>query len=276
MSRLSLLLLTITVARVLALATQAPFTIAHAPMECPLDSVASCTNSTPIDNLCCFESPGGLLLQTQFWDSDPPKGPVDSWTIHSLWPDNCDLTYASNCDPSRAYKNISGLLSSQGARNTLDYMNEAISGRFTYSWADHDHEWSKHGTCYRLVCFIFTLKTTCLPKGSPDGAEAVAYFRAVVDLFKTLPTYQWLLKHNILPSVTTSYTLEQLQAALRAETGFTPALYCKGSGVATRLSSIGWYFLLRGSLMGGELIFVDAPERGRCPNAGIKYPLKVY
>jgi hypothetical protein len=33
----------------------------------------------------CFNYPGGQLLQTQFWDTAPATGPVDSWTVHGLW-----------------------------------------------------------------------------------------------------------------------------------------------------------------------------------------------
>lgn len=45
----------------------------------------SCHNSTVVENLCCFNAPGGQLLQTQFWDTHPVTGPVDSWTLHGLW-----------------------------------------------------------------------------------------------------------------------------------------------------------------------------------------------
>jgi ribonuclease T2 len=48
------------------------------------------------------------------------------------------------------------------------------------------NEWASHGTCYS------TLKPSCLPTGSPRGSEAVLYFKAVVELFKQLPTYDWL------------------------------------------------------------------------------------
>jgi len=58
--------------------------------NCPADLPFSCHNTTAIDNTCCFESPGGLILQTQFWDTNPASGPNNSWTIHGLWPDNCD------------------------------------------------------------------------------------------------------------------------------------------------------------------------------------------
>lgn len=45
----------------------------------------SCHNNTAVENLCCFNYPGGQMLQTQFWDADPPTGPSDSWTLHGLW-----------------------------------------------------------------------------------------------------------------------------------------------------------------------------------------------
>ncbi|KAG5735221.1 hypothetical protein E4T56_gene13699, partial [Termitomyces sp. T112] len=54
---------------------------------CSTTGAASCHNTSAVSNLCCFESPGGLLLQTQFWDTDPSTGPTNSWTIHGLWPD---------------------------------------------------------------------------------------------------------------------------------------------------------------------------------------------
>lgn len=45
----------------------------------------SCHNTTAVTDFCCFNSPGGQMLQTQFWDAHPTTGPVDSWTIHGLW-----------------------------------------------------------------------------------------------------------------------------------------------------------------------------------------------
>jgi hypothetical protein len=83
---------------------------------CPISGPASCHNSTVEENLCCFESPGvgafisvplvHTLISTpgsspasagktvcrpitvlgitsaQFWDTNPPTGPADHWTIH--------------------------------------------------------------------------------------------------------------------------------------------------------------------------------------------------
>ena len=53
------------------------------PPSCP-NAQLSCHNTTVQTNLCCFNAPGGQLLQTQFWDSNPATGPADSWTIHGL------------------------------------------------------------------------------------------------------------------------------------------------------------------------------------------------
>jgi ribonuclease T2 len=51
---------------------------------CP-NAQLSCHNSTAVADLCCFNAPGGQILQTQFWDTAPATGPNDSWTIHGLW-----------------------------------------------------------------------------------------------------------------------------------------------------------------------------------------------
>ena len=59
-------------------------------------SIFSCENTTIINNSCCSPTPGGLVLQTQFWDTytgyeaEGQALPEGSWTIHGLWPDNCD------------------------------------------------------------------------------------------------------------------------------------------------------------------------------------------
>lgn len=55
------------------------------PESCPNPLGLSCHNTTAVANLCCFNAPGGQLLQTQFWDTAPATGPDDSWTLHGLW-----------------------------------------------------------------------------------------------------------------------------------------------------------------------------------------------
>lgn len=34
----------------------------------------SCQNTTVVSDLCCFNAPGGQMLQTQFWDTSPSTG----------------------------------------------------------------------------------------------------------------------------------------------------------------------------------------------------------
>ncbi|KAN0133303.1 Ribonuclease T2-like protein [Lactarius tabidus] len=231
---------------------------------CGLDWPVSCSANPPPSDLCCYESPGGLLLQTQFWDTNPSTGPSNSWTIHGLWPDNCDGSFSEFCDPSREYTNITGLLTSQGAGSTLSFMNEYWISNSESNEAFWEHEWAAHGTCYS------TLEPSCLPSGSPKGAEAVAFFEQVVALFQALPTYNWLSSQGITPSTTKTHTLSQLNSALKAASGFTPALGCSGSTI----NSISWYFHLQGSLLDGEFMPIDTPIASTCPSSGLKYPPK--
>lgn len=119
---------------------------------CSSDSPLSC--QTDNEASCCFNSPGGSLLQTQFWDYDPSDGPTDSWTIHGLWPDNCDGTYQEYCDDSREYSNITSILEAQNRTELLSYMKEYWPD---YEGADEDesfweHEWNKHGMSGH-ICF---------------------------------------------------------------------------------------------------------------------------
>lgn len=52
--------------------------------SCGLGGSLSCHNTTVQPDLCCFNAPGGLILQTQFWDTNPPTGGNENWTIHGL------------------------------------------------------------------------------------------------------------------------------------------------------------------------------------------------
>ncbi|KAL0581066.1 hypothetical protein V5O48_000959 [Marasmius crinis-equi] len=178
---------------------------------------------------------------------------------------SCDGTFKENCDPSRAYTDIPSLLTSQGASDTLSFIQEFwrnINGDDEELW---EHEWSTHGTCMN------TLEPSCLPQGSPRGAEAVAFFKTVVKLFKTLPTYTWLASQGITPSSTATYTLAQLTSALTtASGGFAPALQCSGNN----LNAISWFFNLRGSIIDGTFEPIRAAASSTCPATGIKYPLK--
>ncbi|KAF8910107.1 ribonuclease [Gymnopilus junonius] len=232
---------------------------------CSTSGAASCHNTSSVSNLCCFESPGGLLLQTQFWDTNPSTGPVNSWTIHVTVSEcSCDTTFSENCDSSRDYTGISTLLQNNGATDTLNFMNQFWISNDESAEAFWEHEWSTHGTCYS------TLRPTCLPSGSTKGLEAVIFFENVVKLFQTLPTFTWLENEGITPTTSKTFTLSQLTSALKSQSGFTPMLTCDSS----TLSQIAWYFNLKGSLIDGIFVPIDSPESSDCPSSGIMYPPK--
>ncbi|KAH8814586.1 ribonuclease T2-like protein [Flagelloscypha sp. PMI_526] len=205
---------------------------------------------------CCFEAPGGLLMQTQLWDADTDNGPEDSWTIHGLWPDNCDGTFDKSCDPHRAYKHISSLLSNAGASDTLDFMEncwKSSTGHHEQFW---EHEWSKHGTC------MSTFSADCF--SGDKGSEAVAFFETVVSLFKTLPTYDFLKAEGIEPRHE-PYEYSKVKAALsRAVGGIEVQVLCNGD----ELSSVAYYFNLIGSPINGEWVHVNAVDKSESTEEG--------
>ncbi|KFY97094.1 hypothetical protein V498_02276 [Pseudogymnoascus sp. VKM F-4517 (FW-2822)] len=243
--------------------TSSSSTFPPAPMSCSNPQL-SCHNTTVQADLCCFNAPGGQLLLTQFWDTDPSTGPADAWTIHGLWPDHCDGTYDANCDPSREYSNITAILNSFGKTDLLTYMDT--------NWKDYqsddesfwEHEWNKHGTC------ISTLDTTCYDDYKPQ-TEVADYFEKTVELNKGLNSYKILADAGITPSATATYTLAQIQDALKAFHGFVPTVGCK-NGV---FQEIWYHYNVRGSLQTGEFV-PSAPDgtKSTCPTTGIKYLVK--
>lgn len=53
--------------------------------SCPIDAPLSCQDTSNVEDTCCFNHPGGLVMLTEFWNTAPATGPEDSWTIHGLW-----------------------------------------------------------------------------------------------------------------------------------------------------------------------------------------------
>jgi ribonuclease T2 len=185
-----------------------------------------------------------MCNKTQFWDANPATGPSDSWTIHGLWPDHCDGTYDANCDPSRAYTNISSILTAAGASSVLSYMNtywKDVNGNDESFW---DHEWEKHGTC------ISTLQPSCYTNYAMQE-EVVDYFTTTVNLFKTLPSYTWLSNAGIVPSTSATYTSAAIMAALKTPRGVDVVIQCKNTN---ELDEIWYFYDVQGSVQTGTFI----------------------
>ncbi|KZZ91748.1 Ribonuclease Trv [Moelleriella libera RCEF 2490] len=159
------------------------------------------------------------------------------------------------CDSKRAYTGIGNILSEAGATNTLAYMKKY--------WKDYKgdderfwrHEWGKHGTC------ISTLSPSCYHRYQAKQ-EVVDFFQKTVELFRRLPTYQWLAEAGITPSNTKTYSLSQIQRVLTRRHGAEVTLNCKGKA----LKEVWYHYNVKGSLQTGRFIATQPDgTKGRCP-----------
>nr|BAK40275.1 ribonuclease T2 [Agrocybe cylindracea]BAK40276.1 ribonuclease T2 [Agrocybe cylindracea] len=222
-------------------------------------SFFSCENTTVIQNTCCSPTPGGLVLQTQFWDTytgfekQGQKLPKNSWTIHGLWPDNCDGSYESYCDLSRQYDpkpspaqlpdgtvvppytgpGIDTFIKEFGREDLLEYMNHYWVSQGSPNADFWGHEFSKHATC------TSTFDIACYGPGYRKNQDVVNYFDAAIRAFHQYPTFDMLAAAGIVPSNATAYTLTQFQTAIESQTGGIPYFGCSNNG--TVLTEV-WYF----------------------------------
>lgn len=232
------------------------------PSSCPVNLPFSCSNTSVVSDLCCFEHPGGVVLQTQFWDYNPAIGPSDLWTLHGLWPDNCDGSFEQFCDLSLEINDVTSIIG-EHSPELLEEMKvvwKDYKGHDEYLWK---HEYNKHGTCYS------TLKPSCY---GTDAAKANQYvfdfFNVSMNLFKELPTYEWLAEAGIQPSTTKTYTKDEILKVLREKSGAEPYIKCDYNNAFQEV----WYFHhLKGSLVGEDFTPIDTLAKSRCGATGIKY-----
>ncbi|EXJ88933.1 hypothetical protein A1O3_01997 [Capronia epimyces CBS 606.96] len=225
--------------------------------QCPYPPVGSCPFPPPRDiNTCCVNHPSGHFLQTQFWDTAPPLGPADSWTIHGLWPDLCNGGFEQFCDSARRHDDIPAVLKAAAPPEVSDpvlaFMAKywlALDGNHPHLWA---HEWNKHGTC------ISTLEPACYAgNGDGDGGDELDptakvnvdvfdYVVQTTSLFKTLDTYAVLADAGILPSHTATYTLRELEDAVESSAHGAPVTFrCNRFG---ELDEVWYHFTVMGPL----------------------------
>lgn len=94
------------------------------------------------------------------------------------------------------------------------------------------------------------------------------FFARAVDLFKGLDSYKALEAAGITPSWRTTYTLEEIEEALKTVTGNEVTLGCRGN----RLDQAWYSFNVKGSLQSGDFVPTDPVGKGlRCPRSGIRY-----
>nr|POE65689.1 ribonuclease trv [Quercus suber] len=240
----------------------------------------SCSSKATASNVdsCCVETFGGLLLQTQFWDtytgleSQGQLLPANTWTIHGLWPDFCNGSFTQYCDLNRQYDpspspntttgkpdgtvvpkytgpSIGTFLESFGKFDLLAYMNKYWIAQGQPNADFWGHEFSKHATCFS------TFDIPCYGPEYVEHEDVVDFFQTVIRYYKNRPTWGWLSAKGIRPSNTTTYTLSNIQSALTKGYGVLPYVGCSGprynetvagrnstDNGRTQLSEV-WYYL---------------------------------
>ncbi|KAI9692759.1 MAG: ribonuclease T2-like [Bogoriella megaspora] len=223
--------------------------------SCPRNSVQlSCHNNTPVTDSCCFQTPGGEILQTQLWDTHPSTGPGDSWTVHGLWPDNCDGTYEANCDKNRVYNNITQIIQEGKAQNDLldamriywkdmnvSLVEAAVEPSLQVVMKDFGH---MNGASMGHV------SPKCFASYKPQE-EVVSYFETTIKLFSRLPTYKLLETAGITPSTTKEYSRDKINDALKdGHQGNPVTIRCRHGG----LQEVWYHFNVRGILEADNLV----------------------
>ncbi|KAF7596425.1 ribonuclease T2-like [Aspergillus hancockii] len=231
--------------------------------HCPKAEL-SCQTPYNGQDKCCFNYPGGQMLQTQFWDADPAIGPAHSWTIHGLWPDHCNGGFDQFCDKSRRYSNISLILTDSGRGDLLDEMRtfwKDYKGDDPTLW---EHEWNKHGTC------ISTIEPHCYEDYYPQQ-DVVDYFDKTVELFHQLPTHEILSSAGIVPSYTETYSLDEIQDALTKAHGADVIARCHYHN----FNEVWYFFNVAGPLQIGKFVPTGPDgQTSNCPSKGIRYQPK--
>lgn len=232
--------------------------------QCPINLPMSCTNSTPIHNSCCFESPGGILLQTQFWDYYPPIGPNDTFTLHGLWPDNCDGSYEQFCNDQLNVREVSDIIGTQfkdaELLNKMKRTWKNFNGNDESLWV---HEFNKHATC------INTLNPQCYRQDFVKNENVYDFFKITMKLYEKLPTFQFLALAGIEPSTEMTYTKQQISDAL-SNKFHDLQVYFKCNKY-NALQEIWYFHYLQGPIKNEDFVPIASLMHSNCPEEGIKF-----
>ncbi|WPK27368.1 hypothetical protein PUMCH_004754 [Australozyma saopauloensis] len=233
---------------------------------CPIDLPLSCSNSTPIENTCCFESPSGLFAQTQFWDYNPAVGANETWTLHGLWPDLCGGLFQQFCDkPLEIRKgDLERIIVDEfGDKDLFKLIQENwnnLGGDDESLWV---HEFNKHGTC------VNTIKPKCYGPDGKKNQNVYDYFNRTVSLYTQYPTFDFLADKGIVPSLTESYTYDQVLQALTEGSGKDNVFFkCDRNNA---LQEVYYYHYLQGPFSTGNFVQIPFKGQSRCPQEGIRF-----
>lgn len=239
------------------------------PVDYPVQSCSnapegnyfSCTAPGEVSlDSCCYEN-YGVIMQTQFWDSDGTSLTNDVFTIHGLWDDTCDGSYHQYCDKSLEFSNSDDLeniiVDQFGRLDLYDAMSKYWLNSDGSSESLWVHEYNKHGTCFN------TLRPACFTGSYKKHENAIAFFQKVVEVWQQLPTYKFLEKAGITPSSDSQYSLLDIQAALKqGHSGSEVYVGCENG----KLSQIYYYYHVKGNVLNGEYEPIDTLTESLCPD----------
>ncbi|KAJ3329313.1 ribonuclease T2-like [Blyttiomyces sp. JEL0837] len=149
--------------------------------------------------------------------------PTNQWTIHGLWPDNCNGSYntsALGCDPKRIYTDVQTRLQTYNPTFLPEISKTWIAANGDTNWF-WSHEWTKHATCFSPV------DTSCYPVGTRKDQDIVDFFGATLSLAKSYNAFNILMGAKIVPSDTITYTISAMNAAFSTVLkGYSSAFQC--------------------------------------------------
>lgn len=206
------------------------------------------------------------MLQTQFWDYYPPIGANDSFTLHGLWPDNCDGSYEQFCDSSLNINNgeirriVGETYKDPELLEKMEKVWKNFNGDDEHLWV---HEFNKHATCIR------TLRPPCYGSSYRQDQNVYDFFRISVELYEKYPTFKFLEENGIVPSLTETYTKDQIAQALSSNF-HDHGVYFKCNRYSA-LQEIWYFHHLQGPLINENFVPIEAMMKSNCPETGIKF-----
>jgi ribonuclease T2 len=127
---------------------------------------------------------------------------VNTFTIHGIWPTFNNNSYPCNCPNINAAFNFTAIRSLYFQLETSWY--DYYGPKSTNLW---NHEWSKHGVC--------------------TMTNQYDWFSLGIALHNKYDFKKILEKNDIVPSMTSTYTFDQVYSAIKREHGVSPLIDCK-------------------------------------------------
>lgn len=166
-------------------------------------------------------------------------------------------TYEGYCDESRnvTLTDINRIIKEVGGHNLLRYMRRYWPEHESVNYGMWQHEYNKHATCFssgRPECYagipnnetVHILPFPHDKKETHPQKDVADYFYKTVDLFKGLNTYNALKAAGIVPTTKKTYTMDQIQGALRATFGVNATVGCKKPN--NELHEMWYHFHVKG------------------------------